>query len=202
MSIQDTLKRADSLDLNSFDVMSASPDSCFVLVVDAQARLMPAIEDGAAVVAALDRLVRAADLLGVPVRATEHCADAIGATVPPIADRLRADQVLAKRHFDATREPGVAEILSALDRPVAVVAGAEAHVCVAQSALGLGRAGWRVVVAEDACGSRRAHDREAGLARLRAAGAVPVTVEALIFEWLQSADHPAFRAALSIIKEG
>lgn len=201
MSIDDTLKRADSLDLNSFDRMSVPRESCFVLLIDAQARLMPAIEQTNEVLAALDRLARAADLLGIPMRATEHCAEAIGGTVPVLAARLGSTRILAKRHFAATRESEVVAALSDLRRPIAVIAGVEAHVCVAQTALGLGRLGWRVAVVEDACGSRRSLDREAGLARLRAAGAVPVTVEALIFEWLDGADHPAFRDALSIVKE-
>jgi nicotinamidase-related amidase len=201
MSIQETLKGADSLEINSFDTMRCQAESCFVLIVDAQARLVPAISQRDQVLTGLDRLIQTADLLDVPVRATEHCAGAIGPTVPLLADRLGAGRILAKRHFDATREAGLTEALSALRRPVAVVAGVEAHVCVAQTVLGLGRRGWRVAVVEDACGSRRTGDREAGLARMRAAGAVPVTVEALIFEWLESADHPAFREALAMVKE-
>ncbi|MEQ8587128.1 MAG: isochorismatase family protein [Thalassobaculaceae bacterium] len=201
MSIEDSLKRADSLDLHCSDMVSVPRDSCFVLVVDAQARLMPAIAQTDGVLANLDRLLRTARLLGVPVRATEHCADAIGPTVPSLSRRLDSSEILAKRHFDATRAATVPQALSDLARPVAVVAGVEAHVCVAQTAIGLLRLGWRVAVAEDACGSRQAVDRDAGLARLRAAGAVPVTVEALAFEWLESADHPRFRETLAIVKE-
>lgn len=201
MSMQDTLKGADSLDIMRFDHTICPAKSCFVLLIDAQTRLVPAIGQGDEVVSAMDRLARAAGILGVPVRATEHCAEAIGPTVPLLGDRLESDQILAKRHFDATREPGLADALKALDRPIAAVAGVEAHVCVAQTAIGLGRLGWRVAVVEDACGSRREEDRATGLARLRAAGAVPVTVETLIFEWLESADHPAFREALGIVKE-
>ncbi|WPZ33376.1 isochorismatase family protein [Thalassobaculum sp. OXR-137] len=202
MSIQETLKGADSLDIVRFSHRRCPAESCFVLLIDAQARLVPAISQGEAVVSAMDRLVRAAGILGVPAYATEHCADAIGPTVPLLADRIGRERMLAKRHFDATRAPGLTDRLAELERPVAVVAGVEAHVCVAQTALGLGSLGWRVAVVEDACGSRRQDDREVGLARLRAAGAVPVTVEALIFEWLGSADHPAFREALGIVKEG
>ena len=201
MSMRDTLKRADSLDINRFDQMSCPAKSCFVLLIDAQARLVPAISRSETVLSGMDRLARAARILGVPVRATEHCAEAIGPTVPVLAEQLDREQILAKRHFDASLEPGLADALRSLERPIAVVAGVEAHVCVAQTAIGLGRQGWRVAVVEDACGSRREEDRETGLARLRAAGAVPVTVEALIFEWLESADHPAFREALSIVKE-
>lgn len=201
MSIQDTLKGADSLGIMRFDHTMCPAKSCFVLLIDAQARLVPAIWQKDDVVSGMDRLVRAAGILGVPVRATEHCAEAIGATVAPLAGRLTPEQILAKRHFDATREPGLVDVLSALDRPVAVVAGMETHICVAQTALGLGRLGWRVAVVEDACGSRRPEDRAVGLARLRTAGVVPVTVEALIFEWLESAGHPAFREALAIVRE-
>lgn len=201
MSIEDRLKRADSLDLHCSDRVSVPRDCCFVLIVDVQARLMPAIADADEVLANIDRLVRIARLLGVPVRATEHCADRIGATVPLLAARLNPMEILGKRHFDATREETVNDALSGLARPVAVVAGVEAHVCVAQTVLGFRRLGWRVAVAEDACGSRRTADREAGLVRLRAAGAIPVTVEALAFEWLETADHPDFREALAIVKE-
>ncbi len=201
MSMQDSPKGAVSLGISGNNPMACPVKSCFILLIDAQARLVPAISRADEVVSALDRLARAARILGVPVRATEHCAEAIGPTVPPLADRLDPQEILAKRHFDATRAPGLADGLSALRRPVAVVAGVETHVCVAQSALGLMRLGWRVAVAEDACGSRREEERAAGLARLRAAGAIPVTVEALIFEWLESADHPAFREALAIVKE-
>jgi nicotinamidase-related amidase len=179
----------------------APASASFVLLIDAQHRLVPAIDDADAVVAAMSRLLRGADRLEVPVRATAHCADAIGETVAALGDRLGQGRILGKRHFDAVAEPAIRTVLADLRRPVAVVAGVEAHVCVAQTALGLLAAGWKVLVAEDACGSRRAADREAGLARLRAAGCVPVTVEALLFEWLGNADHPAFREVLSIIKE-
>jgi nicotinamidase-related amidase len=49
-------------------------------VVDFQARLMPAIEDGAAAVANARRLLAAADMLGVPVLFTEQNARGLGPT--------------------------------------------------------------------------------------------------------------------------
>lgn len=195
---------AKAPELLAFDAVSPDrttiPDSLFLLI-DAQERLIPAIRDGAAVVSAIDRLLRGAALLGVPVRATEHCPEAIGPTVAGLARHLPPASRLAKRSFDATAEPAIRQALDDLQRPAVVLAGVEAHVCVAQTALGLRAGGRRVFVAEDACGSRRAVDGAAGLARLRSAGCVPVTVEAILFEWLGTADHPAFRDVLSIIKE-
>lgn len=196
-----TSKPAESLDFHLSDTTRAPVDQTMVLIVDAQQRLMPAIESGADVITALDRLLRAADLFEVPARATEHCAEAIGSTVATLARHLDPRHIVAKRHFNAMAEDNVRSAVAAVDRPAIAIAGVEAHVCVAQTALGLREAGYHVRVVEDACGSRREVDREAGLARLRAAGCVPVTVEALIFEWCGSADHPAFKAALSIVKE-
>src|SRR3546814_723211 len=56
-----------------------------VLVVDMQARLLPAIVDTEALVGRCAALAQAASLLGVPVVGTEHCADKIGATAPAMA---------------------------------------------------------------------------------------------------------------------
>ena len=52
----------------------------------------------------------------------------------------------------------------------------------------------------DACGSRTERNRDAAFDRLAAAGAELVSTEMVAFEWLRSADHPAFRAVHSLIK--
>lgn len=197
----DTSKVPELLGFADLPPCRAPLGDCAVLLVDAQMRLVPAIRHADAVVSAMHRLLRGADLLTVPVIATEHCPEAIGGTVEPLGSHLGRARVVSKRSFDAMAEAGVRAALDRFGPSVVVVAGVEAHVCVAQTALGLLETGLRVFVAEDACGSRRDHDRDAGLARLRAAGCIPVTVEALLFEWLGHADNPAFRDVLAIIKE-
>jgi nicotinamidase-related amidase len=74
-----------------------------------------------------------------------------------------------------------------------VVAGAETHVCVLQTALGLRSAGREVYVVADAVGSRRSSDHELALARLRQHGVVVVSGEMVAFEWLGQAGTPQFR---------
>ena len=83
----------------------------------------------------------------------------------------------------------------------AVIAGCETHVCLLQTAVGLLAAGLRVFVVADACGSRTPRDHAAALERLRAAGAAIVTLEMVVFEWLQTCDHLKFREALGLVKE-
>jgi hypothetical protein len=53
----------------------------------------------------------------------------------------------------------------------------------------------------DAVGSRRGDDREAALARARAACVDVVSAEMVAFEWLGSSDHPRFRDVLKLVRE-
>ena len=59
-------------------------DRSLLLVVDLQARMVPAIEDHERVVANVVWLVRAAQRIGVPVAATEQYAKGLGSTVPEV----------------------------------------------------------------------------------------------------------------------
>lgn len=91
-----------------------------LLIVDMQGRLMPAIHDGQAVLAAAHKLAQAARLLDVPVVATEHHARMLGVTVAPLDTQIQAR--FPKMHFSATREPGFTAWLppARASRPITV----------------------------------------------------------------------------------
>ena len=171
-------------------------DASALLVVDFQARLMPAIDGGAAAVANARRLLAAAAMLGVPVRFTEQNAGGLGATVPEL-DAGAHGPVLHKMTFDACQAAGAGGLA---DRPDLVVAGCEAHVCVLQTVLGLLDAGRRVFVVQDAIGARRPESKAAALRRMEQNGAEIVTTEMVVFEWLGTAEHPRFREVVALIK--
>lgn len=170
-----------------------------LVLVDYQSRLMPAIGNGAGALATAALLARAARLLDVPVIGTEQNPERLG----PNDDALRAlcGQTLAKTRFDACADGLVAALEAA--RPgvaQAIVAGCEAHVCLLQTALGLLRSGKQVFVVENACASRRPPDHAAAMRRLAQAGAIVVTHEMVLFEWLHDCRHPRFRAVLELVK--
>jgi nicotinamidase-related amidase len=179
------------------ETIAFTPESSVLLLVDLQARLMPAIADHEAVVANALRLARAATLLGIPVLGTEQNPAGLGPNVAEI--REACTHTLAKQHFDATREAHWPGFLPA-GRPDIVVAGCEAHVCVLQTVMGLRRAGAPVRLVRDAIGSRSPASRDAAIARAQGHGAEPVTTEMVIFEWLASAEHPRFREVLRLVK--
>lgn len=174
-------------------------ERCALVLVDYQARLMHAIHEGAAATARGVMLGQAARLLEIPVLGTEQNPTGLGPNDEAV--RAACAQTLAKTHFDACEDGLLPALQSA--RPgltEVVVAGCEAHVCLLQTALGLLRAGLRVWVVANACGSRRASDHAAAMERLRQAGAVIVTHEMVLFEWLHDCRHPQFRQVLALIK--
>ncbi|MEJ8574607.1 isochorismatase family protein [Microbaculum marinum] len=174
--------------------------SSVLVVVDLQDRLVPAIEDHEAVVARAGILVKAAEILAIPVVFTEHFPEKIGPTVAAVTTQGPGRQVFRKEHFNACDEPGFTTLMADLGRPQAIVCGTEAHVCVLQTALGLVGLGYQTAVVEDASGSRKAPDREAGFRRLAVSGVTPVTSEMVVFEWAARGGTDDFRALHALIK--
>jgi nicotinamidase-related amidase len=166
-----------------------------LVLVDYQARLMPMVDRHERVVTEALRLADAALLLDVPVIGTEQNPAGLGPNLDSV--RQRCASTLTKTHFDAC-EDGLLQALG--DVPEVVIAGCEAHVCLLQTGLGLLRAGRRLWVVGPACGSRTAANQALAMQRLRDAGAVIVSAEMVIFEWLHDCRHPRFREVLALVK--
>jgi len=190
-----------------------------LLLVDYQARLMPAIHEAEPVLRNALRLARMAQALDVPVWGTEQNPDRLGENPAELRELCR--QTLSKMHFS-----GCPDGLTGLLRPAArpqqggnarslpkhlqkppapernsiVVAGCEAHVCLLQTALDLLDEEFDVWVVTDACGSRTERNRDAAFDRLASAGAELVTTEMVAFEWLRTAEHPMFKEVQALIK--
>ena len=166
-----------------------------LLLIDFQARLMPAISESGAVLANALRLAEAARLLSVPTLRTEQYPKGLGPTLPDLA---AFGPCIEKTTFSSC---GAAAFLAAIagDHTL-VVAGCEAHVCVLQTVIDLLTLGRRVVVVADAVGTRAALSKAMALERMRDHGADIVTTEMVVFEWLQRADIPEFKAVSALIR--
>ncbi|MFU8882037.1 MAG: isochorismatase family protein [Rhodobacterales bacterium] len=172
------------------------PASSALLVIDFQARLMPAIDQSAQRLTNAAHLIRAADMLGIPRHVTEQNPRGLGGTVTDLG--IPEGAALPKMSFDALRDPAIAARLEG--DAALVVCGCEAHVCVLQTVLALRARGRQVHVVADATGSRTEANRQAGLQRMRDHGADIVTTEMVLFEWLGSAGNAAFKPIIALIK--
>ena len=190
-----------------------------LVLVDFQARLMPAIFEADAVAKNAVRLGQFARLVEVPVWGTEQNPSKLGENLPDI--RALCQRTLAKMHFSGAEE-GLGEWLrppakapqgnarslpkhlqkqyAAEERNTVVIAGCEAHVCLLQTALDLLEDEFEVWVVTDACSSRTERNRDAAFDRLAGAGAELVTTEMVGFEWLRTAEHPRFKDLQALIR--
>ncbi len=192
-------------------------EECQLVLVDYQARLMPAIHDAEAVLRNAMRLAQLAQLFEVPAWGTEQNPTRLGENPGELKALCR--RTLAKMHFGgcadglvdllrpAPRQGGNARSLPrhlqkapAAERGTIVLAGCEAHVCLLQTALGLIEEEFDLWVVTDACSSRTERNRDAAYDRLAAAGAELVTTEMVAFEWLRTAEHPMFKQVQALIK--
>ncbi len=193
-----------------------------LVLVDYQTRLMPAMLESDLVVANAVRLAKLAALMEVPTFYTEQYPSGLGNTVPDLKAALQESRarVLNKMQFSAVEE-GLGEWLRPPAKPVQgnarslpkhlqkppasergaiVIAGCEAHICLLQTALDLLEDEFEVWVVTDACSSRTERNRDAAFDRLAGAGAELVTTEMVAFEWVRTAEHPAFKEAQALIK--
>lgn len=168
--------------------------SCSALVViDMQNRLAPVINEFAEVEQQCGWLIDVAHELNIPVLATEQYPHGLGVTVSSLLARLKSDQIIEKIHFNACEEPEFMAALFDHKTKQVVLVGAESHVCVLQTALGLLAQGLQVYVVPEALGSRREADKQLALQRLQQAGGVVVSREMVAFEWLNHAGTEQFR---------
>lgn len=171
-----------------------------LVVVDIQDRLLPAVFEKERVLQNALRLVQGAGILQVPVFVTEQYRKGLGPTVPEVAAAIPGFAPLEKLAFSAC---GAAAFLPALKQQKvsqAILCGIEAHVCVSQTCLDLVDQGFRVFVVADAVSSRTPENYRIGLDRMRAAGAVIVSTEMVLFELLEQAGTPEFKQILALVK--
>ena len=167
-------------------------DRAALVVVDVQEGFR-SYASFADVAAACAKLVQAARLLELPVLVSEQYPKGLGRTAPEVG--LQDERRIEKAVFSAVRADGFD--LDGAEQ--AIVCGIETHVCVSQTVHDLLDEGLEVHVPADAVGSRHQLDYQRGLERMERAGAVVSTVEAALFELLERAGTPEFKAVQKLI---
>jgi len=144
-------------------------------------------------------LIDGANLLQVPVYATEQYPKGLGPTTAELAARLpmRPEKVT----FSCCGSAALIDALAKGARRNVVVAGMETHVCVLQTVLDLLNRDYRVFVPADAVASRNLLDHDMALRRLERAGAILTTAETTLFEWLGTSAHPQFKQASQLVQQ-
>jgi nicotinamidase-related amidase len=167
-------------------------DRAALVVVDVQEGFRP-YASFAGVADSCAKLVQAARLIELPTLVSEQYPKGLGHTATEVG--LEDERRIEKTVFSAVRADG----FDLGGREQAIVCGIETHVCVSQTVHDLLDRGVEVHVPADAVGSRHPIDYERGLERMERAGAVVSTVEAALFELLERAGTPEFKAVQKLI---
>lgn len=176
-------------------------DTALVVLIDVQESYRGKVYGEQQFALSLQRLLRAAQLLGIPVIATEQYPRGLGPTWPELKSLLPQSTVLiAKRCLSCWEAPGFADSLRNSARTQVVVCGLETHACVNQTVHDLLDRGFQVHVPVDAVSSRFELDYRIGLEKMFRSGAIPSTVEMVAFEWLRTADAPEFKGVQQLFK--
>jgi nicotinamidase-related amidase len=172
-----------------------------LVVIDMQEGFRNAIPDFAETAAHIALVAHGVQLLGVPLIVTEQYPKGLGHTANEIRTVLPASlEIVEKTAFSSC---GARQFLAQLDETGArqiLLCGIEAHICVNQTAHDLLARGLQVHLLTDCITARTEHNRQTGLAKMQASGALPSSVEMALFELLRDARHEQFRTIQKLIK--
>ncbi|KAH9819342.1 isochorismatase family hydrolase [Teratosphaeria destructans] len=177
-----------------------------LFICDLQEKFRPAIHEFPKVVSTTQKLLKASQILSIPVFATTQLRSKLGETCPELA-LDSPDGITTKAHVDKSafsmwtpelqkpfRELGAA-------KKEVIIVGIESHICVTQTTLDLLREGHKVYVVADGVSSCNPQEIPVALARLRAEGAVVTSSESLMYEIMGDAGIPEFKGMAGLVKE-
>ncbi len=178
------------------------PATTGLLVVDIQERMMRVIPEKENVVKNSVLLLKAANILKMPIVSTTQYVARIGELLPEIIaeipDDVTAVDKLEFGCFDNSAALEKIKSYQAVDTWIAC--GVETHICMYQSVLGGLREGYTMWIPADAVNSRTNKNYQTGLERIRQIGGIVGNTEMIIYELLHKAGTPEFKDMLPFIK--
>lgn len=174
-------------------------DTVFI-AIDYQEKLMPVMYEKEDLEEKVCRLAEGLKALGIPHIVTQQYTKGIGETIPSIAEAIGEFTPIDKTSFSCMGNEEFVRQLKECGKKTAVICGIEAHICLQQTVLQLLDEGYTVYVPADCVSSRSKKDRHWSIGRMRQAGAIITSYEAVLYELLRGAKAPEFKAISKIVK--
>jgi nicotinamidase-related amidase len=175
-------------------------DKSVLVVIDMQGKLAQSMYRKELLFENVEKIIKGAQVLGIPMLLTEQNPKGLGPTIPEVSDLMPNVRRIPKLSFSCCGDELFLKELSALQRCQVLLTGIEAHVCLYQTTVDLVASGYEVHVVADAVSSRTAENRDIGLQKMKDAGASMTSVETVLFELLRVAEGYRFKEILNIVK--
>jgi len=171
-----------------------------LLIIDVQGKLAQLMQGKEVLFENLQRMIKGAQILGIPIIWTEQNPRGLGPTIPEVAPLLSNSQPIHKLSFSCCGNEDFMRELRALNRKQILITGIETHICVYQTAMDLINLGYEVEVVADAVSSRTVENKQIGLEKVRDGGGKLTSTETALFELLKVAEGEKFKEILQIMK--
>lgn len=171
-----------------------------LVVIDIQEKLLPAMHEQERVLQRTQILLKAAEIMKLPVIFSEQYPKGLGHTLPELRELAPQAAVIEKMSFSCARNE---EFMAALKKTGAnqvLICGIEAHVCVLQTALDVIMTGRQVHIVADAVSSRNPNMCLGAIMRVSKAGVTVTNSESALFEMLDEAVGDDFKAISRLVR--
>lgn len=175
-------------------------------ICDLQEKFRNAIYEYPKVISTTQKMLKASQILNIPVMATTQMKGKLGETCSELGLDAQ-DGVKTKVHADKSAfsmwVPEVQKAFNDLEgeRKECIIVGIESHICVTQTTLDLLREGHKVYVLADGVSSCNPQEVPIALNRLRAEGAVVTTSESFLYECMGDAGIGEFKGISGLVRE-
>lgn len=174
--------------------------NCSLAVVDVQGKLAQIMHEKEILFKNIQILIKAANILNIPILWCQQCPESLGPTIPEIAELLSSIEPINKAFFSCCGDENFSKKLNNLDVNQVLICGIETHICIYQTAVDLLRKGFYVNIIADAVSSRFPENKKIALERIASEGGKISSVEMALFELLRTAKHPHFKEIARLIK--
>ncbi|KAK3711218.1 hypothetical protein LTR37_009812 [Vermiconidia calcicola] len=177
-----------------------------VSICDLQEKFRNAIYEYPKVIATTQKMLKASQILDIPVFATTQLRGKLGETCSELGLDAQ-DGVKTQAHADKSAfsmwVPEVQKAFNALgsEKRECIIVGIESHICVTQTTLDLLREGHKVYVLADGVSSCNPQEVPIALNRLRTEGAVVTTSESFLYECMGDAGIGEFKQISGLVRE-
>jgi len=175
-------------------------ENTVLVVIDIQESLARVMHEKDTLLENLQKTIKGAGILDIPMIVTEQVPEKLGATIPEISPLLDTVSPISKSSFSCCGEDRFMRELNGMKREQILVAGIESHVCVYQTTVDLIRMGYEVHIVTDCISSRTPGNRALGIERMKDEGARPTSTEMALFELLKVAGGDRFRKISRLVK--
>lgn len=175
-------------------------ENTIAIIIDVQEKLFPHMNDKEKLEKNIITLIKALNILNIPIIITEQYKKGLGDTLPGLQVSFSEYTPFEKMAFSCCDDIEIMEMIRKYNPTNVIISGIEAHVCVMQTAIDLTEMGINAVVVEDCISSRKLNDKNIALQRLSSEGVRITTSESIIFELLRYSGTEKFKGILKLLK--